>query len=306
MQVEYTFDPYNPNSFQYSLTNLDQITTTNLDQAMRKAAKLTKQKIESLGLKKVAICLSGMDGELILHYLINEGVHVECWTNNIEGIEPDMLIKTLAVCQKYNVSHHIINISTNELLNSDILFEINEKCFAKHYPYVTHPIAIKNIPDDYYIILGNGTLERTSPKYERIIVLNLDKDFDLKNNYYIPIDGYSQVVMELALKAYNKQGDSLWYSSCWDLWYHTLKHHALHTNGFSYYDDSHVRNDSFRHLNCLFSERTISRYSLGGAKLLFRINKLFENHPNSPFKTSMRQLNQVNGGYVTISKDLLK
>lgn len=283
MDIEYNLDIENPDSFKFNLQNLDTITTSNLEEAVIKAVKITEKKINELNLNKVSICLSGIDGEIIIHYLKQEtNLDIDAYTLAIDEPNSEIIRLSGEVCKKYNVKHNVLNYTLDDLLNSNLFLPNILHYPVRHYQYVLHPLLYKNIPKDRYIICGDGGISRMFPKYNEVYSQKKfsDYNFDIKNNYYVPIDGYTQAATLLSLKLCQRHGNTLWYTTCWDIWYHLLKHKDLITDGFLYFNDVELKKKEFEKISPVFCKKTTPYDTPKGMQTMFKIRTALREYYN--------------------------
>lgn len=219
--------------FDFTLANFDIITTTDYLSSIDKTVKIIYDEMTTLNLNKVGLCLSGVDSELIAHYLAINGITTEYFFLDIDGTNSADLILCQNIAKKYNNKLNVISITIEQLLEEIIYtnFDITNVCWPT---YVTIPTLIKNIPNDYYIITGEGDLEKDSD--DRYSKIYHDKiTVHSPDNFYIPVH-LTEVAYKRAMTYYQKQGESNFYSRCFDSWYHILKDTRLITNGQYLYD----------------------------------------------------------------------
>lgn len=242
--------------FSYAVGDYDIITTNNFLEAVNKTVKLIEQELKDLNLKKIALCLSGSDSELIAHFFYMNNIPIEYFFLDIDGINRLELNLCEKISKKYNTNLNVYSISSNELISNLIYenFNITKVCWPT---YATLPSLIKKIPDDLYIVLGEGDLEKGWPRYKKIYQ---NKYVNCKNdtNIYIPIH-LTEISYNLALKYYNKHGESNFYSKCFDLWYHILNDKNLLTSEGWYYDPkTHIMNKLITNLNLISPLKTMN------------------------------------------------
>jgi hypothetical protein len=169
---------------------------------------------------------------LIAHYLHKNDIPTEYFFLDIGGINPTELELCKKISAKYNTKLNVISITLAELLDTLIYenFHITHVCWPT---YVTLPSLIKQIPNDFYIITGEGDIEKGWPRYMRIYdekIKNPDND-----HFYIPAH-LTEISYRLSIDHFNKQGESNFYSRCFDTWYHILRDTRLITDGKCMFD----------------------------------------------------------------------
>lgn len=219
--------------FTYRLENFDTITTENYIEAVDKTTASIIDNMTRLCFKKVGLCLSGMDSEIILRSLIKHDIDVECFfllieNHNLEDLE---LVKKLTAI--YSKPLHVVSLSLSDLLDFHIYrnFLITKVCWPT---YVSVPSLIEQIPIDYFIIIGEGDLEKNNNfRYERIFYNHI-KSIDTRA-FYIPIS-LTEISYQLSFDYFNRQGEANFFSRIFDTWYHVLRNPLLKTNRKYYYD----------------------------------------------------------------------
>lgn len=220
-------------NFDFKLSNFDRITTTDYLDSIDKTVKIISDEMSALNLNKVGLCLSGVDSELIAHYLSINDVITEYFFLDIDGTNSDDLILCQNIAKKYNNKLNVISITIDQLLEEIIYtnFDITNVCWPT---YVTIPTLIQHIPKEYYIITGEGDLEKDSEDRYSKIYQNKIKVHN-PDNFYIPVH-LTEVAYTRAMIHYEKHGESNFYSRCFDSWYHILKDNRLITNDRYLYD----------------------------------------------------------------------
>jgi|APGre2960657404_1045060.scaffolds.fasta_scaffold00331_16 hypothetical protein len=232
----YTFDK-NTKKFTYRIDNFDKITTDSFFDAVDKTVKDIKKEMTTLGLDKIGLCLSGIDSELIAHYIHLNDIPVEYFFFHINGINDSTKIIVEEIAKKYDVKLNIYKFTVDEILKSIIHenFEIAEVCWPT---YSTVPYILKLIPNDFYVIVGEGDLEKDSVnKYLTIFnrkIVNYDS-----NMFYIPMH-LTEIAYQQSLNFYKKSGEMNFYSRIFDSWYHILNSNKLRTNGKFFYDPKSI------------------------------------------------------------------
>lgn len=220
-------------NFTYSISNLDQITTNNYIEAINKIRDIVCRDAENFNLNKFAVCLSGIDSELILKSFYEVGKTVECFFLLIKEVNEPHLKLCQKIVKKYNSNLSIVEITKNDLLDFHIFrnFLITKVCWPT---YVSIPSLIEQIPSDYFIILGEGDLEKDNTfRYGKIFnqkIQNIDPSM-----FYIPIH-LTEIAYQQSLSYFGKKGESNFFSRSFDSWYHILNDPDLETDKKIYYN----------------------------------------------------------------------
>jgi hypothetical protein len=222
--------------FSYEVNNFDTIDTVDYLDAIDKASKLIREDYTKVNLSKVGLCLSGTDSELIARSFHKLNIPVEYFFLDIDGINSVELALCQKIAERYQTKLNVVSITKEDLLNN-IIYENFDITYVLYPTYVTMPVLIKNIPDDFYIVAGEGDIEKGWPRY---LLLYDEKVKEHDNNYfYIPAH-LTEVSYRLTIDHYKKHGESNFYSRCFDTWYHLLKDDRLVTDGKCLYDPKEV------------------------------------------------------------------
>jgi hypothetical protein len=241
--------------FTFNLSEFDVVDTPDYLSAVDKTVKVVRDDFTKLNLHKVALCLSGSDSELIAHYLHKNDIPTEYFFLDIGGINPTELELCKKISAKYNTKLNVISITLTELLDTLIYenFHITHVCWPT---YVTLPSLIKQIPNDFYIITGEGDIEKGWPRYMRIYnekIKNPDND-----HFYIPAH-LTEISYRLSIDYFNKHGESNFYSRCFDTWYHILRDPRLITDGKCMFDPkTNIMSELITELNLLSPLKTMN------------------------------------------------
>lgn len=252
MKIKYHYDPDRPEEFRFDFLHRGPVTTNNLSDSVSQLALETREEMAQLGLTRAALCLSGIDSEVALHYLLHHGVEVECWTYNIDGIFDHVVESAALVCKKYQVDHRVVDFPLKELLAKKEFQRIYMKYRMPIIPQGLLSLLWRQIPKDRYILAGHGDPTRRFSRYE---VVNPER-FDTKNKFYLPISAQLAVLPQTYIIASGRTGRHSWYADSWDYYYHTLRHPLLETNKLDNYNTSAVKSAEFQHIQPIFQTKT--------------------------------------------------
>lgn len=219
--------------FKYFFSDFDPITTNNFFDAVDQTCKDIYNEALSQNLNKIGLCLSGLDSELIAFYLEKNSIPVEYFFLLITGINDKDLEICKIIANKNKKHLNVVSLTIDEFIDTNIYenFEITYNCWPT---YAVIPSLIKKIPDNYYIILGEGDLEKTNlVRYEKIFNAKV-KNYD-DSNFYVPMQ-LSEIAYRKSLNFFKKIGESNFFSRNYNLWYHILRDANLVTNKRYYYD----------------------------------------------------------------------
>ena len=219
--------------YSYIIDNFDDINTDSFFEAVDKSLEDIFLEMEYFSLSKIAICLSGIDGEIIGQRLLKYKKDVEYFFLYIQGINEDHKKIVEEIAFRHKVKLNIVPVSF-DYIRDEFCHEVFDFCQVTMLTYVTIPYLIKSIPNDYYIIIGEGDLEKSDAnKYRKIFDKNITNPS--REMIYVPMH-LTEIIYSLSLKRYGKYGESNFYSRKFDTWYHVLKDNRLITNFRFYYD----------------------------------------------------------------------
>lgn len=251
-------------------------------------------KAKNLNLEKVGLALSGLDSEIIAHSLHKLKIPAEFFFLNVVGANDNQISDVKKVAKKYDTKLNIIRILQEDLIDN-LIYESFSVLPVIFPGYVTNTLIIKYIPDDFYIIIGEGDLEKTGIEKYGSIFKEAVPVFD-PNFYYIPMH-LSEIMYSKCLDFYNKKGEANFYSYNFNTWFHILRDSRLITNRKFFYDPkSELLFNDCR--NFIFQKKTDT----------------FNNNPPSNLEKTIitRLLKQTSaswkwyiGDVVAISKDLI-
>jgi len=289
---------FNPVSFEfsYSLDGIDDITTIDFIDAIDQACNNLKNTIINNNCNTVALFLSGIDSELIARSLYNQKISTEYYFLHILDVNELDLLLVRKIAEKYNTKLNVITIKFNELLSNISIdnFNIHKICFPT---YASVPYLIKHVPDDYYIVIGEGDIEKTNDvKYSKLF--NEKITYYDPNYLYVPMH-LSEISYNLSLEYYKKKGEGNFFSTDFNLWYHILNSTELISNGKYRYDPktNFLQNIKDR-LNLLSPIKTLNFENQYYWKLLF-------DHLHS-YGTNITNWSSGIGDIVKIHRDYLK
>lgn len=223
-------------SFSYSLDNLDTVCTDNLIDAIDLTSLSIFEELKNNNLESVALCLSGIDSELIADSLYRNKIPTEYYFLHILGINDNSLDLVKNISIKYDTKLNLVTIFPSVIKEYSLEnFHKNFVCFPT---YSTVPYLLEKIPRNQYTIVGEGDIEKTDIlRYLKIFNNKVNK-YD-KNFFYIPIH-LSEISYKKTLETNGKLGETNFFSRNFNVWYHLLKDKRLITNEKFYYDPKTV------------------------------------------------------------------
>jgi hypothetical protein len=220
-------------TYSYQITDFDNITTDDYFEAVDKTLEDIFIEMSANNLEKIAICLSGIDSEIIADRSLKYKKDVEYFFLHIVGVNDEHKIIVENISAKHKVKLNLISVTFNELLDN-YLDECLDICHLARPTYSSIPYLIKMIPKEFFIIIGEGDLEKDNIDIYRSIFKNRILNYD-NSRAYVPMH-LSEISYTLAMKKYEKIGESNFYSRKFDTWYHVLRDTRLITNHRFYYD----------------------------------------------------------------------
>ena len=222
-------------SFSYQISDFDKITTKDFFEAIDLTSTEIYDEMKQKNISSVALLLSGIDSEMIANSLYNLKIPTEHYFFHITGVNDHLKELVESISKKYDTKLNIFESTLDEVLNYT-LNNFHNNYIA--YPlYSAIPFFMDRIPNNQYIIIGEGDLEkRDLVKYFKIYEKKANTD---DQTFYIPMH-LCEITYRMALDNANKIGESNFYSRNFNLWYHILKDNRLITNEKYYYDPKTV------------------------------------------------------------------
>ena len=219
--------------YSYRVAEFDKITTGDFFEAIDKTVKDIKAEMASLGLKKIALLISGIDSELIAKFINLNNIEVEYFFLHIPGVNDEHKYLVESIAKLYKSKINIVSIDERTVLEKAIV-ETFDTCEISIPTYLVVPYILKFIPKDFYVIVGEGDLEKTDVNKYLYIFNKKIKEYN-SDNFYIPMH-LSEISYFRILKNNNLYGETNFYSRLFDTWYHILRDVRLKTNGKFFYD----------------------------------------------------------------------
>ena len=299
MKREFTFSNTDC-SFSYQISDFDKITTKDFFEAIDLTTTEIYDEMKQKNIPSVALLLSGIDSEMIANSLYNLKIPTEHYFFHITGVNDHLKELVESISKKYDTKLNVFEASLEDVLN----YTLNN--FHKNYVayplYSAIPFFIDKIPNDRFIIIGEGDLEkRDLIKYFKIYEKKENKD---DQSFYIPMH-LCEITYKKALDNANKIGESNFYSRNFNLWHHILKDNRLITNEKYYYDPKTV----------LINEMSIAKKFLSPIKTInFSSNNTNQNNL-AKYNDMMSKLQEIGhqnthwnhyiGDLVRVPKDLV-
>lgn len=281
--------------FQYSITNFDKITTTDYIESIDNTVLNLYRQALNKGIDKFGLAISGIDSELIASSINRFKLPVEYFFLHIKGINDHQLPLAKIVAKKYNTKLNIIERTIDQVLNVDSI-EIFKICPVAFPGYNINPVITKFIPKDFFIIIGEGDLEKTGVIKYLSIYNNKVKKYN-SDLFYIPMH-LSEIIYKSCLDYYGKVGECNFYSYDFNTWYHILRDANLRTNGKFFYDPKSKLIWNMCKNNFIYQEKT-DTFEYG--KNFSVVSKILHDLP----KTAKIGWHRYIGDVVTVPKDLV-
>jgi hypothetical protein len=290
MKREFTFSKTDC-SFSYQVSDFDKITTKDFFEAIDLTNTQIFDEMKQKNISSVALLLSGIDSEMIANSLYNLKIPTEHYFFHITGVNDYSKELVESISKKYDTKLNVFEASLDDVLNYTLNnFYENYIAFAT---YAAIPFFIDKIPNDRYIIIGEGDLEKRELTKNFTIYEN-KKNKDDEQFFCIPMH-LTQTTYKTTLDNANKVGETSFYTRNFNLWHHILKDNRLITNEKYYYDPKTV----------LIKEMLISKKFLSPIKTLNFLAKC-------NIKSKLQEIGHQNihwnhyiGDLVRIPKDLV-
>lgn len=163
-----------------------------------------RNRLTELSDKKLAICVSGIDSELIAREASSIGLNFELFFLSNWGLNDYMLTLAQQLATELNAKLNVVTITKEET------FEFVKKYYLEvrvNKPtYLILPMLFAAIPDDFYIICGEGDINKTAAAYPKSISVNTPA------SKYLTISN-TEISYWLWARKNNREGDYYFFSS---------------------------------------------------------------------------------------------
>jgi hypothetical protein len=152
--------PYNDDvNFVFNYENLYEgyDPSVNFKQAIR-------NRLTQLSDKKLAICLSGIDSEIIAREAKDLGLNFELFFLSNWGLNNYMLALCEQLAIELNIKLNVVTVTRQDAFD---FAKLQYQTRRVNKPtYLILPMLFDAIPEDYYIICGEGDINKSGPDYQ--------------------------------------------------------------------------------------------------------------------------------------------
>lgn len=175
--------------------------SVNFKQAIR-------NRLTQLSDKKLAICISGIDSEIIAREAKNLGLSFELFFLSNWGLNDYILALCHQLAEELDVKLNIIPVTRDDAF---AYAKIQYKKVRVNKPtYLILPMLFEAIPEDYYIICGEGDINKMDGDYQ-------NQDIITQENTNCLSISNTEIAYWLWAKEHNRNGDYCFFSSTKEL-----------------------------------------------------------------------------------------
>lgn len=196
--------PYNePINFFFDYENLydGYDPSVNFKQAIR-------NRLMQLSNKKLAICISGVDSEIIAREAKDLGLTFELFFLSNWGLNDYMLALCEQLATELDVKLNVITVTRDDAFTFSKLRY--NKVRVNKPTYLILPMLFSAIPEDFYIICGEGDINKSDGDYQNNTITTE------KNIESLSISN-TEISYWLWAKQYNRNGDYYFFASTKEL-----------------------------------------------------------------------------------------
>jgi hypothetical protein len=195
--------------------------------------------------QKLAICVSGIDSEIIAREAKDLGLNFELFFLSNWGINDYMLSLSQQLATELNTKLNVITVTREDAFN---FAKAQYKEVRVNKPtYLILPMLFSAIPEDYYIICGEGDINKTDGDYQNADIISE------QNTQSLSISN-TEISYWLWAKKANRNGDYYFFSSTKELILSSWN------DPLTTFDFPHISNrNSIKHLwgdNLIFKGKT--------------------------------------------------
>lgn len=164
-----------------------------------------RNRLASLQDKRLAICLSGMDSELIAREAKDMGLDVDLYFLDFFGQTEHIRTVSESVAKELAIPLNVVTVSTEECFH---LSELNFLYMRVAKPtYLIMPHLFDKIPQSQHIIVGEGDLRRTHDIYDQHV-----KKMEISVSEGM-ITSSTQICYWLYQQKFNREGSYYFFST---------------------------------------------------------------------------------------------
>lgn len=168
-----------------------------------------RNKLASLSEKKLAICVSGVDSELLAREAVDMGLNVELFFLKMWDINQYIQAPVVKLAEELNVKLNIVEISR------EAAWEYAALSYMKHRvrkpTYLLIPYLLDNIDESYWPIVCEGDMNKDKEVYLEYMNRAGQDMTNLPETYLMTAN--TEIVYWLWAKENNREGDFYFYSS---------------------------------------------------------------------------------------------
>jgi hypothetical protein len=177
--------------------------SVNFKQAIR-------NRLIQLGNQKLAICVSGIDSEIIAREAKDLGLNFELFFLSNWGINDYMLSLCQQLATELDAKLNVISVTREDAFD---FAKAQYKDVRVNKPtYLILPMLFSAIPEDYYIICGEGDINKTDGDYQNTDIIPLAE----QNTQLLSISN-TEISYWIWAKKTNRNGDYYFFSSTKEL-----------------------------------------------------------------------------------------
>jgi hypothetical protein len=167
-----------------------------------------RNRLMQLSDKKLAICISGIDSEIIAREAKDLGLNFELFFLSNWGINDYMLVLAQQLATELSVNLNVTTVTREDAFD---FAKLQYKKVRVNKPtYLISPMLFSVIPEDYYIICGEGDINKSDGDYKNTnnVAGNTTKFLSMST---------TEIAYWLWAREHNRAGDYYFHSSTKEL-----------------------------------------------------------------------------------------
>jgi len=201
---DYTDVPYNNKvEFLFDYENLyeEYDPSVTFKQAIR-------NRLMQLSDKKLAVCISGVDSEIIAREAKDIGLNFELFFLSNWGINDYMLTLCQQLSTELDVKLNVVTVTREDAFS--FAKEQYDKVRVNKPTYLILPMLFSAIPNDYYIICGEGDINKSDGDYQNSDIITE------QNTKFLSMSN-TEISYWLWARQHNRNGDYYFFASTKEL-----------------------------------------------------------------------------------------
>lgn len=190
--------------FKFEYTNL----YDNYDPSLT-FKQAVRNKLSSLSDKKLAICVSGVDSELVAREAVDMGLNVELFFLKMWDINQYIQDRIVELSEQLNVKLNIVEISKNDAWKYAATSYMKYR--VRKPTYLLIPYLLDNIDYSYWPIVCEGDMNKDKVMYLNYMKLHNQDMSSLPEKYLMTAN--TEIAYWLWAIENNRQGDFYFFSS---------------------------------------------------------------------------------------------